>query len=95
MKTTLTVVCPVYNEEEVVRIFYEELHDVLAGKVGWSVRVFKYQRSAIKNNNMLVNRHYEYMKKWGMKGNKCTFKLIHFLNRLRILYKYYRFSTRH
>lgn len=62
---------------------------------GWSVGAWRYQWVAIKNNNMLIDRHYEYMKKWGMKGNKFTFKLIHFLNRLRILYKYYRFSTKH
>lgn len=62
---------------------------------GRSIGVLKYQLIAIKNNNMLVDRHYEYMKKWGMKGNKFTFKLIHFLNRLRIVYKYYRFSVRH
>lgn len=62
---------------------------------GWSVGAFRYQYIAIKNNNMLVDRHYEYMKKSGMKGNKVTFKLIHFLNRVRILYKYYRFSTKY
>lgn len=61
---------------------------------GWSRGVLKYQSIAIRNNNMLVNRHYEYMKKWGMKGNKVTFKLIHLINRTRILYKYFRYSTK-
>lgn len=62
---------------------------------GWSVGAFKYQLIAIRNNNMLINRHYEYMKKWGMKGNKFTFKLIHFFNRFRMIYRYYRFSTKY
>lgn len=66
------------------------------GKGGvWRVGIFRYQRIAIKNNNMLIDRHYEFMKEWGMKGNKFTFKFIHFLNRLRILYKYYRYSAKH
>lgn len=61
---------------------------------GWSRGVLKYQNIAIRNNNMLVDRHYDYMKKWGMKGNKITFKLIHLINRARILYKYFRYSTK-
>ena len=62
---------------------------------GWSIGAYKYQYIATRNNNMLINRHYDYMKKWGMKGNKFTFKLIHLLNRARILYKYYRLSAKH
>ena len=31
MKPTLTVICPVYNEEEVIVSFYEVLHEVTAG----------------------------------------------------------------
>jgi glycosyltransferase involved in cell wall biosynthesis len=31
MKRTLTVICPVFNEEEVIASFYEALHAVLAG----------------------------------------------------------------
>jgi len=61
---------------------------------GWSVGVFKFQYLAIKGNNMLVNQHYAFLKKWGMKGNKLTFKFLHLLNRIRIVYLYLRFSTR-
>jgi polyisoprenyl-phosphate glycosyltransferase len=31
MKPTLTVICPVYNEEEVIASFYKALHEVLTG----------------------------------------------------------------
>jgi polyisoprenyl-phosphate glycosyltransferase len=36
---TLTVVCPVYNEEPVIVEFHEELRRALAGLDGWSWRV--------------------------------------------------------
>ncbi len=62
---------------------------------GWRVGLMKYQYLATKNNNMLVDRHYALLKKWGMKGNKITFKLLHLLNRFRIIYLYFRHSTRH
>ena len=62
---------------------------------GWRVGVLKYQYLAIKNNNMIVDRHYALLKKWGMKGNKITFKLLHLINRMRILYLYFRFSVKH
>ncbi len=65
------------------------------GGGGWRVGVLKYQYLAIKNNNMLIERHYALLKDWGMKGNKITFKFLHFLNRIRILYLYYRFSLKH
>ncbi len=61
---------------------------------GWSVGLLRYQYLATKNNNMLIERHYEFLKQWGMKGNKLTFKVLHLLNRLRIMYLFYRFSTR-
>lgn len=61
---------------------------------GWKVGLWKYQLLATRNNNMLVDRHYRLLKKWGMKGNRLTFKLLHLLNRVRILYLYYRVSTR-
>ena len=62
---------------------------------GWRVGVLKYQYLATKNNNMLVDRHYDILKQWGMKGNKMTFKLLHLLNRIRIVYLYFRFSIKH
>ena len=62
---------------------------------GWRVGILKYQYLATRNNNMLVDRHYNHFRKWGMKGNKITFKLLHLLNRIRIVYLYYRFSVRH
>jgi len=40
MKPTLSVICPVYNEEEVIASFYGALHDVLAGlsdRYAWKI----------------------------------------------------------
>jgi glycosyltransferase involved in cell wall biosynthesis/GT2 family glycosyltransferase len=59
---------------------------------GWRVGPLKYQFLATKNNNMLVDRHYALLKKWGMKGNKFTFKLLHLINRIRILYLYHKLA---
>lgn len=64
------------------------------GGGGWRVGVWKYQYLATINNNKLVDRHLSILKKWGMKGNKFTFKLLHLINRVRILFIYYRFSLR-
>jgi GT2 family glycosyltransferase len=60
---------------------------------GWRVGVLRYQSLATKNNNALVDRHYKTLKSWGMKGNKLTFKFLHLLNRVRIVYKYFRDSV--
>jgi len=62
---------------------------------GWRVGVLNYQLLATKNNNMLVDRHYKVLKNWGMKGNRATFKLLHLINRIRIVYLYFRYSTQH
>ena len=64
------------------------------GGGGWRVGVWKYQALAAQNNNLLVEKHYPILKEWGMKGNKITFKLLHLLNRIRILYIYYKFSLK-
>jgi len=62
---------------------------------GWRVGVLKYQILASRNNNMLVDRHFGILKKWGMKGSRATFKILHAINRLRIIYLYHDSSLRH
>ncbi len=62
---------------------------------GWSMGLLRYQAIAVRNNNSLVERHYDTLKKWGMRGNKFTFKFLHFINRGRIVLKYLRTSISH
>ncbi len=50
----------------------------------WKVGILKFQYFAIRNNIIMIDRHYDYLKKWGMKGNKFTFKMIHIFNRIRM-----------
>ena len=61
----------------------------------WKTGAIKYQFLATRDNNKLINRHYDYFKKLGMKGNKFTFKFLHVLNKVRLLYLYYLNSTKH
>ena len=65
------------------------------GGGGWRVGLLNYQLLATRNNNMLVDRHYDVLKKWGMKGSRATFKFLHLINRIRIVYLYFRHSTKH
>ncbi len=62
------------------------------GKGGlWNYSGIKHQFKCIKNNNIWINRHYEYLKSWGLKGNKFTYQMLHAANRLRLLYLLYRY----
>ena len=55
----------------------------------WSIGVIRHQIYSIKLNNIFINKHYEYLKKFGMKGNKLTYQLLHAVNRVRVVFKYY------
>ena len=40
-------------------------------------RSFQISACNEKKGNILVERHFGFLKKWGMKGNRLTFKLVH------------------
>jgi hypothetical protein len=61
---------------------------------GWGPSLIRQQRRVMAHNEKLIRTHYPVLKNWGMKGNKWTFRAAHLLNRLRIIYRYYRYATK-
>lgn len=55
----------------------------------WNYNGIKHQIKCLKNNSIWINRHYDYLKSWGLKGNKLTYQMLHAANRLRMLYLFY------
>lgn len=55
----------------------------------WKSGVLKRLLSNMRGNINLINNHYSYFKREGMKGNNYTFILLHLLNQIRLSYRYF------
>jgi len=55
----------------------------------WDKGPIRHSLEFIKWNNIFINQHYKYLLKHGLKGNKITFQILHILNSIRMVARYY------
>lgn len=55
----------------------------------WKLGVLKRLRLNMKGNFDLINNHFDYFKREGLKGNRYTYILVHLINQIKLGCRYY------
>lgn len=56
----------------------------------WKSGIFRRLRSNMEGNLSMMNNHYTFLKRAGMRGNRYTYLSLHLINQIRLTYRYFR-----